>query len=104
MDYRYKPGDRVVVINDIRECKDYYMRSGSRFPLANVIYVSESTIRTRKALGERLSRFLSIAAIDISSKKRIGKSCGQMICLLVWRTKLSAIVNLCYEVSNGVSI
>lgn len=50
MDYRYKPGDRVVVINDIRECKDYYMRSGSRFPLANVIYVSESTIRTRKAL------------------------------------------------------
>lgn len=50
MDYRYKPGDRVVVINDIRECKDYYMRSGSRFPLTNVIYVSESTIRTRKAL------------------------------------------------------
>ena len=25
MDYRYKPGDRVVVINEIRECKDYYL-------------------------------------------------------------------------------
>lgn len=50
MDYRYKPGDRVVVINEIRKSGDYYMRSGSQFPLANVIYVSESTIRARKAL------------------------------------------------------
>lgn len=50
MDYRYKPGDRVVVINEIRENEDYYMRSGSQFPLANVICVNESTIRARKAL------------------------------------------------------
>jgi hypothetical protein len=50
MDYRYKPGDRVVVINEIRENEDYYMRSGSQFPLANVTCVSESTIRARKAL------------------------------------------------------
>lgn len=50
MDYRYKPGDRVVVINEIRENGDYYMRSWSQFPLTNVIYVSESTIRARKAL------------------------------------------------------
>lgn len=50
MDYLYKPGDRVVVINEIQESGDYYMRSGSQFPLANVIYVSESTIRARKAL------------------------------------------------------
>lgn len=50
MDYRYKPGDRVVVINGIQESGDYYMRSGSQFPLANVICVSESTIRARKAL------------------------------------------------------
>lgn len=50
MDYRYKPGDRVVVINGIQERKEYYMRSGSQSPLANVICVSESTIRARKAL------------------------------------------------------
>lgn len=50
MDYRYKPGDRVVVINDIRECKDYYMRSGSWYPPSNVICVSEASIRARKAL------------------------------------------------------
>lgn len=50
MDYRYKPGDRVVVINGIQESGNYYMRSGSQFPLANVICVSESTIRARKAL------------------------------------------------------
>ena len=50
MDYLYKPGDRVVVINEIRENGDYYMRSGSQFPLANVICVSESTIRARKSL------------------------------------------------------
>lgn len=50
MDYRYKPGDRVVVINGIQESGDYYMRSGSQFPLANVICVRESTIRARKAL------------------------------------------------------
>lgn len=30
MEYRYKPGDRVVVINEIRENGDYYMRSGSQ--------------------------------------------------------------------------
>ena len=50
MDYRYKPGDRVMVINEIRESVNYYMRSGSEYPLANVICVSESTIRARKAL------------------------------------------------------
>lgn len=50
MEYRYKPGDRVVVINEIRENGDYYMRSGSQRPLANVICVNESTIRARKAL------------------------------------------------------
>lgn len=50
MDYRYKPGDRVVVINGIQKSGNYYMRSGSQFPLANVICVSESTIRARKAL------------------------------------------------------
>lgn len=50
MEYRYKPGDRVVVINGIQEHKDYYMRSGSLFPLSNIICVSESSIRTRKAL------------------------------------------------------
>lgn len=51
MDYRYKPGDRVVVIDEIRESAEYYMRSGSKYPFAtNVICVSESTIRTRKAL------------------------------------------------------
>lgn len=32
MDYRYKPGDRVVVINGIQESGDYYMRSGSQSP------------------------------------------------------------------------
>lgn len=46
MDYLYKPGDRVVVINEIREREEYYMRSGSPFPIC----VSESTIRARKAL------------------------------------------------------
>lgn len=50
MEYRYKPGDRVVVINGIQESADYYMRSGSLYPHRNVICVSESTIRTRKAL------------------------------------------------------
>ena len=50
MDYKYKPGDRVVVINEIRESAEYYMRSGSPFPSANAICVSESTIRARKAL------------------------------------------------------
>ena len=50
MDYRYKPGDRVVVINEIRESEEYYMRYGSGYPPANAICVSESTIRTRKAL------------------------------------------------------
>lgn len=50
MDYRYKPGDRVVVINDIREGKNYYMRSGSWYPPSNVICVSEASIRARKAL------------------------------------------------------
>ena len=50
MDYRYNPGDRVVVINEIRESAEYYMRSGSEYPLANAICVSESTIRARKAL------------------------------------------------------
>lgn len=50
MDYRYKPGDRVVVINGIQEGKDYYMRSGSRYPPSNVICVSEASIRARKAL------------------------------------------------------
>ena len=44
MDYRYKPGDRVVVINGIQESADYYMRSGSLYPHRNVICVSESTI------------------------------------------------------------
>mgnify|MGYP000340949173 CR=1 FL=1 len=79
MEYRYKPGDRVVVINEIRENGDYYMRSGSQHPHANVICVSESTdSRTKKLWRERLSRFLSIVAIDISSKKRIRKSCGQI--------------------------
>ena len=50
MDYRYKPGDRVVVINGIQENKGYYMRSGGSFLSHNVIYVSEASIRTRKAL------------------------------------------------------
>lgn len=50
MDYRYKPGDRVVVINGIQEGKDYYMRSGDRFRLGNMICVSEGSIRIRKAL------------------------------------------------------
>ena len=50
MDYRYKPGDRVVVINEIRENEKYYMRSGSEYPLVNAICVNESTIRARKAL------------------------------------------------------
>lgn len=50
MDYRYKPGDRVVVINGIQESGDYYMRSGSRYPPSNVICVSEASIRARKAL------------------------------------------------------
>lgn len=50
MDYRYKPGDRVVVINEIRECKNYYMRSGSQYPPSNVICVSEASIHARKAL------------------------------------------------------
>jgi hypothetical protein len=50
MEYRYKPGDRVVVINEIRKNGDYYMRSGGQHPHANVICVSESTIRARKAL------------------------------------------------------
>lgn len=50
MDYRYKPGDRVVVINEIQEGKNYYMRSGSWYPPSNVICVSEASIRARKAL------------------------------------------------------
>lgn len=50
MDYRYKPGDRVVVINGIQENKGYYMRSGGSFLSHNVIYASEASIRTRKAL------------------------------------------------------
>lgn len=50
MNYRYKPGDRVVVINEIRENEKYYMRSGSEYPLVNAICVNESTIRARKAL------------------------------------------------------
>ena len=50
MDYLYKPGDRVVVINGIQEGIDYHMRSGSRFQLGNVICVNEGSIRARKAL------------------------------------------------------
>lgn len=46
----YQPGDRVVVINEIRENEEYYMRSGSQSPLDNAICVNECTIRTRKAL------------------------------------------------------
>lgn len=50
MDYRYKPGDHVVVINEIQEGKDYYMRHEGASLHCEVICVNECTIRTRKAL------------------------------------------------------
>lgn len=50
MDYRYKPGDHVVVINEIQEGKDYYMRHEGASLHCEVICVSDRTIRQRKAL------------------------------------------------------
>lgn len=50
MDYRYKPGDHVVVINEIQEGKDYYMRYEGASLHGEVICVSDKTIRQRKAL------------------------------------------------------
>ena len=50
MEYRYKPGDRVVVIDGIQEGEYYHMNSGADYPQDITICVSESTIRTRKAL------------------------------------------------------
>lgn len=50
MEYRYKPGDRVVVIDGIQEGEYYHMNSGADYPQNITICVSEGTIRTRKAL------------------------------------------------------
>ena len=50
MDYRYKPGDHVVVINEIQEGKDYYMRHEGASLHCEVICVGDRTIRQRKAL------------------------------------------------------
>lgn len=51
MEYRYKPGDRVVVINEIRENGDYYMRSGSQHPHANVSGVMRKYDSRTKSFG-----------------------------------------------------
>lgn len=74
MDYRYKPGDRVVVINGIQECKNYYMRSGSSHPLHNVICVSECTIRRRKALEGTV-----VTILEYCRNRYIIKETGQKI-------------------------
>lgn len=72
MDYKYKPGDRVRVIDMFESQRNYYMRSG---PKANVVYhgTGPSVIPIRSNLQGKI---VKIERVDSSYKYRINEDKG----------------------------